>query len=404
LKSGGLILKFLTKFAGVLAILAGSLTVAQAQQSRVYREGNSWVEERTGTISAAKNLRVRVAVGSVRVQGGASAISYVIRSRVQTGSEESARKMFEQYRINAGSRGDSAWITGEWPGRGPRKFSGELILEVPREMETVKIETQCGDVEVKNIAGTVDGQSGGGNVVFDAIGGTVTMETGGGNVWIGHTSAGVQVTTGGGNIDLGEIGGAVSIDTGGGHVHLQSATGAFKAETGAGDITAQKCSSSVHVETGGGNIEIGDAGGEVEMESGGGRLKLASARGMVHAETGSGRIELGRISGGVKAETGAGGIVVEIAADSNFVDSELESPAGDVVVYLSPQLAAVIRGSIDAASGHTIISEFPEIRVTTEGGEWSAKTVFAEGRLNGGGPVLKVKTSTGNIEFRRLTH
>ncbi len=178
----------------------------------------------------------------------------------------------------------------------------------------------------------------------------------------------------------------------------------MKAETGGGNITAQKCSSSLRAETGGGNIEIGDVGGEVEMSSGGGRLKLASARGMVHAETGSGRMDLGRISGGVKAETGAGGIAVEITADSNFTDSVLESPAGDVVVYLSPQLAAVIRASIDAASGHTIHTDFPEIHVTTEGGEWGPKTVWAEGRLNGGGPVLKVKTSTGNIEFRRLTH
>lgn len=394
----------MNKFAGVLAILACGLTAGMAQQTRVYRDGNNWVEERTGTLPAAKNLRVRVAVGSVRVHGGASAIGYVIRSRAHNGSEEAARKMFERYRISTGTHGDSAWITGEWPGQGPRKFSGELILEVPREMEAVKIETQCGDVEVKNIAGSVGGQSGGGNVVFDAIGGAVTVETGGGHVWIGHTSAGVQVSTGGGDIDLGEIGGAVSIDTGGGNVHLQSSTGAFKAETGAGNITAQKCSSNVHVETGGGNIEIGDAGGTVEMQSGGGRLKLASARGMVHAETGSGRMDLGRISGGVRAETGAGGIAVEIAADSTFVDSELESPVGDVVVYLSPRLAAEIRASIDAASGHTIVSEFPEIRITTEGGEWGTKTVSAEGRLNGGGPVLKVKTSTGNIEFRRLTH
>jgi hypothetical protein len=394
----------MNKFAGVLAILACGLTAAGAQQSRVFRDGNSWVEERTGTLPVAKNLRLRVAVGSVRVQGGAAAISYMIRSRVNRESEKDARKIFEQYRISAGAKGDSAWITGEWPRRSPRKFSGELVLQVPQDLESVKIETQCGNIEVKNIAGSMEGQSGGGTVVVDAIGGSVSAETGGGDVHIGRVGGGTHIVTGGGNIDLGEIGGAVSLETGGGNVHLAKATGTFKAETGAGNITAQKCSSSVHAETGGGNIEIGDAGGEVEMQSGGGRLSLVSARGMVHAETGSGRMDLGRIGGGVKAETGAGGITVEIAADANFVDSELESPVGDVIVYLSPRLAAVIRASIDAASGHTITSEFPEIRITTEGGEWGAKAVSAEGRLNGGGPVLKVKTATGNIEFRRLTH
>jgi len=395
-------LRQVKQFAGVLAILACSLTGALAQQSRVYRDGNSWVEETTGTLPAARNLHLKVTLGSVRVQGGGSAISYTIRSRVNSGTEQDARKMFQKYEITSGTHGDSGWITGEWQGKWPRKFSGDIVLNVPRELELVRIETQCGDISVKDIAGNFEGESGGGAIVVDTIGGTVTAETGGGDVRVGRSS-GAHIVTGGGSIELGDIWGPVSLETGGGNVHLASATGSVKAETGAGNITAQRCSSSVKAETGGGNIEIGDVLGEVEMSSGGGRLKLASAKGMVHAETGSGRMDLGRISGGVRAETGAGGIAVEIAADANFTDSELESPAGDVIVYLSPQLNAVIRASIDAASGHTIHSDFPEIHVTTEGGDW-AKAVWAEGRLNAGGPVLKVKTSTGNIEFRRLTH
>ena len=69
-------------------------------------------------------------------------------------------------------------------------------------------------------------------------------------------------------------------------------------------------------------------------------------------------------------------------------------------MYLSPQLAAEIRGSIEAAWGHTIRSEFSEMRVTTEGGDCGPKTVWAEERLNGGGPVLKATTSSGDREFR----
>ena len=389
------------QFAGVLAILACFLTGALAQQSRVFRDGNSWVEEKTGSLPAAKTLKLRLSMGSVRVQGGASDISYTIRGRISAGSEEDARKTFERYEIATGSHGDAAWISGEWKGHWPKHFSGEVVLNVPRDTELVKVETQCGDIKVSDIGGNFEGQSGGGTVTVDTIGGSVTAETGGGNVSIGR-SRGAHIVTGGGNIELGDIDGIVSLETGGGNVRLASATGNVNAETGGGNISAQKCTSSVKAETGGGNIELGDIGGEVEMSSGGGRLKLASARGMVRAETGSGRMDLGRISGGVKAETGAGGIAVEIAADSKFTDSVLESPSGDVVIYLSPQLAAVIRASIDAASGHKILSDFPEIRITSEGGEWG--TVFAEGRLNGGGPLLKVTTSSGNIEFRRLNH
>jgi hypothetical protein len=56
------------------------------------------------------------------------------------------------------------------------------------------------------------------------------------------------------------------------------------------------------------------------------------------------------------------------------------------------------------ANGHTIqAGDFSGIHVTSEGGDYGPKTVTAEGQLNGGGPVLKVRTTTGDIVFRRAT-
>jgi hypothetical protein len=60
-----------------------------------------------------------------------------------------------------------------------------------------------------------------------------------------------------------------------------------------------------------------------------------------------------------------------------------------------------IRASIEVANGHRINSDFSEIKVSSEGGDYGPKTVTAEGNLNGGGPVLKVQTTTGDISFRR---
>lgn len=141
--------------------------------------------------------------------------------------------------------GDTAWIVADWTGRGQGKLSAEFIVEVPREMDLVKIETKGGDADVTNITGNAVAESGGRNILFDAIGGAVTAETGGGNVRIGNAGGAARVSTGGGNIDLGDIGGAVAIDTGGGNVRLDSAGGIVKAETGGGNITAQRCSASV---------------------------------------------------------------------------------------------------------------------------------------------------------------
>jgi hypothetical protein len=106
-----------------------------------------------------------------------------------------------------------------------------------------------------------------------------------------------------------------------------------------------------------------------------------------------------------RAETSAGGIIAKFVAGSgDRTDSELETSAGDITVYLAPNLNISIRASIEVANGHEIRSDFPDIRVTSEGGDYGPKTVTAEGNLNGGGPLLKVRTTTGDISFRRAAH
>jgi hypothetical protein len=83
-------------------------------------------------------------------------------------------------------------------------------------------------------------------------------------------------------------------------------------------------------------------------------------------------------------------------------DSTLETSAGDITVYLASDLIISIRAEIEVANGHNIHSDFSEIHVSSEGGPWQ-KTVTAEGQLNGGGPVLKVRTNSGNVNFRRIS-
>jgi DUF4097 and DUF4098 domain-containing protein YvlB len=107
----------------------------------------------------------------------------------------------------------------------------------------------------------------------------------------------------------------------------------------------------------------------------------------------------------VQAETSAGGIVVKLVASSGaggHSNSTLETSAGDITVYLANDLAISIRAEIEVANGHTIHSDFSDIHVSSEGGMYGPKTVTAEGQLNGGGPVLKVRTNSGNVSFRRV--
>jgi DUF4097 and DUF4098 domain-containing protein YvlB len=179
-------------------------------------------------------------------------------------------------------------------------------------------------------------------------------------------------------------------------------------ETSAGSIRVDKCSGTVKATTGGGSVDLGEIGGPAEIETGAGSIRLASAKGRVRAQTGGGSIQLDGATS-VQAETAAGGIIVKLLSSNGAGNgaggrnnSTLETSAGDVTVYLANDLAISIRAEIEIANGHTIRSDFSDIHISSEGGPW-AKTVRAEGQLNGGGPELKVQTNSGNVNIRRIS-
>jgi DUF4097 and DUF4098 domain-containing protein YvlB len=395
-------LKQLSKFVAVLLL---TLPLAMAQQTRVYGDGGNWTQEITGSLATVKNLKVKVDIGSVRVEGGSQqGISYVIRNHSYSGSEEKARREFDNYKISAYVHGDTAWIVGDWQGGRPHKFSGDFVVNVPREMDEIIAETEGGNVSASGITGRLDAQSGGGSIRVDDIGGAIKAETGGGNIDVGNVASDVNLSTGGGSIKVNSAKGRIEAESGGGSVTIVSGMQGAVLETGGGSIQVERCGGRVKASTGGGSIDLGDIGGPAEMETGGGSIRLGSAKGPVHAETGGGSIELNGVPS-ARAETGAGGIVARfVAANGENHDSQLETSAGDITVYLAPNVNISVRASIEVANGHNIRSDFSDIRVTTEGGDYGPKTVTAEGSLNGGGPVLKVRTTTGDISFRRTSH
>jgi DUF4097 and DUF4098 domain-containing protein YvlB len=386
---------------GVILLLL--LPSALGQQTRVSREGGSWAQEITGSLSAAKNLHVKVDLGTVRVQGGSrSAINYVIRNRSYSGSEDKARREFDSYKVNTYVRGDTVWIVGDWQGGRAQRFSSEFSIDVPRRMDWVKVETDGGSVTTAGISGRVDATSGGGTIRLDDIGGNVNAETGGGGIDAGTIGGDLSLRTGGGGIKVGSAKGRINAESGGGSVTVISGMQEATLETGGGSIQVERCAGRVKASTGGGSIELGDIGGPAEIETGGGSIRLASAKGPVRAETGGGSIELNGVPS-ARAETGAGGIVAKFITGGDRSDSSLETSAGDITVYLAPSLSISVRASIEVANGHNIHTDFSEIRVSSEGGDYGPKTVTAEGNLNGGGPVLKVRTTTGDITIRRAS-
>ena len=392
------------KFASVTAWILTLSSLALTQEGRIYRDGSGWVQEVTGELSGAKNLRVKLDSGTVKVQGGSQAgISYVIHRRAYTSSEQQARREFASAHVSAAIKGDTLWLVAERSGGGDHRCSDDVVVNVPRNLEFAKVETGGGNVNASALAGRVELESGGGNVHVDDVAGDVRAETGGGTIDIGTVGAAVNVETGGGNIKIASAKGDIKAETGGGSLVVLAGLMGAVLETGAGSIRLDKCNGRVKATSGGGSIDLGEIGGPVQIQSGAGSIRLASAKGRVEAQTGGGSIQLDGATS-VKAETGAGGIVVKLLSSSDVRnDSALETSAGDITVYLADNLPITVRAEIEMGNGHRIRSDFNDIHVN-EGGSWPGpRTVTAEGQLNGGGPVLKVRTNSGNISFLRAS-
>lgn len=390
------------QIVGLAAVLALLAPVLEAQETHISHDGGNWTQEVTGSLGAVKTLRVKVDMGSVVVHGWQQqGISYVVHTRFGNSSEQEARRQFDQFKVTAYVKGDTAWIVGDWQGgRRPHHFSGEFNINVPREIALVKLETEGGNVETTGISGRLEAETGGGGMRLDDIGGGVSAETGGGTIDVGTVSGDLALHTGGGGIEIRHANGKISAETGGGSIRIDSGGQGAIVETGGGSIEVRQCAGVVKVSTGGGSVDLSDLGGPADIETGGGSIHLTSAKGHVHAETGGGGIELYGVPS-ARAETGAGAITVKIVnTGGERRNSDLETGVGDITVYIASDVAINVRASVDMGNGHKITSDFADIHVSSEGDQWS-KSLTADGSLNGGGPLLKVHTSSGNICIKR---
>jgi hypothetical protein len=96
-----------------------------------------------------------------------------------------------------------------------------------------------------------------------------------------------------------------------------------------------------------------------------------------------------------------GKIQAEFLGSSGATQSALDTGAGDIVVYVKSGVPLSVRAITEIAAGQGIRSDFPEMKVTAEDGGWGPRMMHAEGALSGGGPLLNIHTSIGQIDIRR---
>ncbi len=341
-------------------------------------------------------------LGNVTIQGSASDFHYVVRKRSLAPNAHGARLAFQRFQVTVSKEGDAAYIrgVGETPGDG--RLSADLELVVPREMNLVLVDTRHGNITVTSSDARLDLDTHAGLVSVDDAGGIVRVHTMGGNVTIGRVGGDLFIhSSGGGDVRVGFAPGRVEVSSMGGNMFFNT-VGSLTVRA-AGNIDVQNCLGDLSVWTAGGGITIGSVGGSASIENGGGNIRMGSVRGRVSASTTGGNIEMWKVGGGAQAISGNGTITAEFIGSqpSTFSESFLHTGSGDIVVYFDRRAQATVQAASELTLGNGgIRSDFPELQIKESSGP-GAKVTYASGAVNGGGPVLKVQTTIGQIQFRR---
>jgi len=249
-----------------------------------------------------------------------------------------------------------------------------------------------------------------------------------GNFDVNELTAGAEIKTSDGHIKVGSVSGdKVAIQTLDGNIDAQSLMGqSISVKTSDGDISVGSCSGekitiqtidgdidaqtinslSISVKTSDGDLNLGALEGDsVKLQTMDGDILIESAAGKINIKTSDGDIALRELlSSGSQLQVMDGDIVVDKVTGS----LSLRSSDGDVLLGLiEPENVSVsvhdgdvalampqdVSATLDLSGSEVSMDEFPHfIGTITDTG--------IDGDLNGGGPVIHVRTSDGDVLLR----
>jgi Putative adhesin len=159
----------------------------------------------------------------------------------------------------------------------------------------------------------------------------------------------LDASTGSGNVNDDGVGANAKLSTGSGGIHATGLQGGFTVNTGSGSIDAE-----------------GSGDGDVKAETGSGSIELRGLHGALRAETGSGSIKAtGTPAGPWHVTTGSGGVELWTSGAAMTLDAS----TGSGSVHCDPEIV----GSLNK---HHV-----------------------SGKINGGGPAVRVETGSGSIRI-----
>jgi len=197
------------------------------------------------------------------------------------------------------------------------------------------------------------------------------IRTSGGSIDASELEAPLKAHSSGGSVKVAEIRGDVAVSSSGGGVDVREVRGTAHLESSGGSVTADTVQGAVWADSSGGSVNLKSVAGDIEANSGGGGVNVQGAGG--HVKAGS-----------------SGGPVRVVFADGNSKGGDLDSSGGGVEAALDSRAAV----EVDAiSSGGSVSCNLP---LAAEGRVTSDKL---HGKLNGGGPLLRLRSSGGGISI-----
>jgi hypothetical protein len=390
------------------ALVGAFLTIGTARARHKSVEGGPsdsgprLTQDLSGSVPTRDGERVHLSteMGSIVVHlHDSEKVDYRIHLETD-GSEKGAEQLLKSFTVSVSQKPDGVALNAEAPGR---RWTGRLWatleLDIPRDV-SLDVTTGGGNIDASAIQGRVKLSTAGGNITAGAIGGPARLETGGGNIVAKSVAGELYATTGGGHIVIGSIAGNATLHTSGGHIRVRSIEGTAHLETGGGNITLGHSGADLIASTAGGDIQVGEAAGLVRAKTSGGGIRVVSTVGPTDLETGGGSIYLAQVDSPVKASTSSGGITAWfVAPPKSSGTCDLQSSDGDITVHLPRELPVTVDAQVEKGDEHRVIVD-PAFSLKVSRDETSKNHIVrAEGALNGGGELLRLRTVAGNIRF-----
>jgi len=184
---------------------------------------------------------------------------------------------------------------------------------------------------------------------------------------------------------------AADLKTSGGSIKVADLNGDLKAHTSGGSLKFAGIRGPIDGHTSGGSINLADTDGKASIKTSGGSIKVNKHKGDVIAKTSGGSISVDDVDGQIQASTSGGSVSASLPKPVG--ENRLETSGGGINVAV-PGTAAL---DVDAkTSGGSVNSDLP---VATVG---EKKRNALQGKLNGGGTPLVLRTSGGSINLKKL--